>query len=737
MGRQAVDKALLHGATVLPDILTLPAAFNLRAYVLRRNRQLSTHESIDVIMSDHRSSFALSAVEHESVTIALQQVGRNRVVRDTLTALLGSDPALVELQVITARAGADYQYWHADTIPTGSAVRYQHSFVPMYTLLIQLQDTDADMGPTAVCPGSHRCFYTAACSGFGLDSVNASSLSHDGPAGFSVATDVETGVWKAGHGLLFTSALQHRGSRHVQGPDRVALILSFASPPDHDSGSSHNSRLPPLESVYAIRWDQLGYTLQDLRDPAMHMQFWNLRWTGLLPNEQRSNGWNSFRLDTFRTANDGQYRFGKVDLQKQVKTVQGLLGSLSVLFGVDVQDAATGYQPVEYHAMRLLRRIRTVSSTVAAFFIVVYVTFVAAMVKTSKVDTWIRLLVYVAIAFAFWEWYIGAVELTAWAQNIAVARIATVPDDISPYAPCLFNQTEYSYSITAPVAQDILVAASLSTNATKRLAAQAYFLDYHPGNRRWRLAASEWVPYFFRYKGLPSVFQQAVVDGVIDATRTPDWNRFLRRNEFGDWLEMDGHDIQEATVSLLWEIGLSRNQLSLVFPKTPCDGSPGSPLCRIRPPLFSLIDPRKTRDEKSNTVQNPSNSIARIVRLAATRSHRSKRCHATRNVSKEHFNVGQVVEYRPGYGASRKWVRAKVLKRLNEWYYDIEYLEVNSPVDGGVHREYLRSVQTSWPGQPIVVGRSIVSILSQRAAESVTDMRLISRGAYLGTSPCL
>ena len=103
MAQQAVDKALLHGATVLPDILTLPAAFNVRAYVLRRNRQLSTHESIDVIMSDHCSSFALSAVEHESVTTVLQQVGRNQAVRDTLTALLGSDPALVELQVILAR----------------------------------------------------------------------------------------------------------------------------------------------------------------------------------------------------------------------------------------------------------------------------------------------------------------------------------------------------------------------------------------------------------------------------------------------------------------------------------------------------------------------------------------------------------------------------------------------------------------------------------------------------------
>jgi hypothetical protein len=160
------------------------------------------------------------------------------------------------------------------------------------------------------------------------------------------------------------------------------------------------------------------------------------------------------------------------------------------------------------------------------------------------------------------------------------------------------------------------------------------------------------------------------------STRTPAWNRFLRRNEFGDWLEMDGQDIQDATVSLLWEIGLSRNQLSSVFPNTLCDGSPDLPLCRIRPPLFSLIDPRKTRDETSNTVQNPSNSITRTVRPVAARSHCSKRRHATRNVSKEHFNVGQVVEYRPGYGASRKWVRAKVLKRLNEWYYDIEYLEV-------------------------------------------------------------
>jgi hypothetical protein len=101
----------LHGATVLPDILTSDVASKLRHYILNnRNPNLRPAESLDVIMNEHRSSFALSAVEDESVVSALQQIGQSVALSTTLQALLGTDnPALVELQVLTATSGADQQ----------------------------------------------------------------------------------------------------------------------------------------------------------------------------------------------------------------------------------------------------------------------------------------------------------------------------------------------------------------------------------------------------------------------------------------------------------------------------------------------------------------------------------------------------------------------------------------------------------------------------------------------------
>jgi ectoine hydroxylase-related dioxygenase (phytanoyl-CoA dioxygenase family) len=738
LAEQAIEKALLHGATVLPDIIAPDVASNLRSYILRRNEKLTAAESIHVIMSEHRSSFALSALEDATVTAALQQIGHSETLRSTLSALTGTpNPALVELQVLTAQAGADHQYWHADTSPAGSAMRYQHSFHPLYTVLIPLQDTTPEMGPTAVCPGSHRCYYTRACSGFGPgfgDTVDTSTGSNTDAstnvstastatattstnttttAGFAV-TDPATGFayFQAGHALIYNSVLQHRGSAYTaaQGPDRVALILSFTSPPDNDNDNhNHNTngnRLPPLDTVYGIRWDHLGYTLDDFRDPATTMQFWKLQWTGLFMARQHGHGhgrlppaaWNSFRLDTFRTANDGQYRFRKEDLQDQVEAGTGVMGFLSVLFAVPVQDAAKGYQPVEYHAMRLLRRIRIVATVAVIVVASVYAVAVVSLVQTrsGKMATWVRMIAFIAAAVALGQWYSWQVEQTDWARAIVANRVADVKT--GSLNRLQMNQS-YIESIATPVAQDILVA-SVSTAAASRLGAQADVLDYHPGNRRWRRAAAQqacW--FFFRYQGLPAAFAHAVVDTVIDMAQTKDHFQFLRRNEFGDWFEMDSADIREATVELLFDLGLSpQKKLFSVFPATPCDHSPGSSLCQTKAHVLSLVDPRKIHKlfEKPGANETLVPRFARIDSLAAAQHYRSQ-LHppdgGSTAITAGEFIVGQVIECRPDYGASRKWVRATIVGKLNKFYYDVEYFELNQPIHKGVHREVLRTVK--------------------------------------------
>jgi hypothetical protein len=240
---------------------------------------------------------------------------------------------------------------------------------------------------------------------------------------------------------VYNSVLQHRGSActAAQGPDRVALILSFASPPD-DSNDNHNVnsskrndnshtsrlRLPPLDTVYGIRSDHLGCTLNDFKDPVKNMQFWKLRWTGFFETTQQ--GWNSFRLDTFRTDNIWTISLSQGGFAKSSGGWNRCQGFLSVLLGVKVQDAPPEYQPVEYHAMRLLWRIRAYTAVAAIMVAGVYAWAVIYFVKvqpqsrTVRMATWLRRIMYVAVAVASGQWYIWQVEQTDWARGITVNR---------------------------------------------------------------------------------------------------------------------------------------------------------------------------------------------------------------------------------------------------------------------------------------------------------------------------
>ena len=102
----ATEKAFLHGAVVFPHIMLSETALRLRKYIQRRNRELRESDHISVIVNENRISFTLSATEHPSVTKALKEIGSNGRFIDTLEALLGPDPSLMELQVITVAEGA-------------------------------------------------------------------------------------------------------------------------------------------------------------------------------------------------------------------------------------------------------------------------------------------------------------------------------------------------------------------------------------------------------------------------------------------------------------------------------------------------------------------------------------------------------------------------------------------------------------------------------------------------------
>ena len=83
----AIDTAMLHGAVVLPDLISSERLTELRTHVMKRLRYLEKSESVPVIAGDHRWSFALKATEDISVVNALQELGQNKFLQETIEGL--------------------------------------------------------------------------------------------------------------------------------------------------------------------------------------------------------------------------------------------------------------------------------------------------------------------------------------------------------------------------------------------------------------------------------------------------------------------------------------------------------------------------------------------------------------------------------------------------------------------------------------------------------------------------
>lgn len=282
-GAQIVRK---HGAGLLSNILTNRENMEqFRRYALEKNRRLGNQEGpvdvVGVIENANRWSFAFGVSEHPSIEGLLAEIGEHQVLKRTLEGLLGPNPSIIELSTITAEEGAKTQGWHFDTSEKGDSLKFANTFSDLYSLLIPVQTTTAEMGATAVCPGTHHCRHYSGCDEVGFQPV---------------ASD---GLWAAGDGLLFNSHVGHQGMAHVNGPPRVALVISFTSRPLVDN------KLLPLAAGYVIPWNTMGFNFNDLKDPATMLPPWStlrsLGLSGLLDfrNKHKNGqeaGWDFFRF---------------------------------------------------------------------------------------------------------------------------------------------------------------------------------------------------------------------------------------------------------------------------------------------------------------------------------------------------------------------------------------------------------------------------------------------------------
>lgn len=375
-----------HGAGIFSNILTNKADIEaFREFSLEKNRRLGNDEGpvdvVGVIENRHRWSFAFEVNEHPSIGRLLTEIGQHKVLKACLEGLLGPNPSIIELSTITAEHGAKSQGWHFDTSEKGDSLKYANTFSDLYSLLIPVQATTAEMGATAVCPGTHYCPQFTGCGEHGFQAVD------------------NNGVWAAGDGLLFNSHVGHQGTAHIKGPPRVAIVISFASRPFAEN------KLLPLAAGYIIPWSSMGFNFEDLeKAPTTMVPPWStLRSLGLSrlfdsTSNRQNTGWDYFCFCASHMAN--------FDDPPQVVLMPYI--KLLPLFLLGQAHRHPIYSPWQAFVVDTLQNIWVFSLVLYVAGLTVYLQVLAAFdneVETKKQflssrrSLWARLLVSQGLAF--------------------------------------------------------------------------------------------------------------------------------------------------------------------------------------------------------------------------------------------------------------------------------------------------------------------------------------------------
>jgi hypothetical protein len=143
---------MTHGAIVQQHILSRNTSTELRQYLEKRHdfyrstKKLPWNELFWDGGDGNRLSLGIGPEDHPVIARALTEVAQNNQLKATLEAILGPNPAVVEVSTLTTMHGATHQDIHTDSDYFGSSVLYARSFLHSYTMFIALQDTTAKMG---------------------------------------------------------------------------------------------------------------------------------------------------------------------------------------------------------------------------------------------------------------------------------------------------------------------------------------------------------------------------------------------------------------------------------------------------------------------------------------------------------------------------------------------------------------------------------------------------------------
>lgn len=474
-----------------------------------------------LISNQNRWSFLIGADEDPSIPPVLKEIATNESFQNTISLLMGEDPAMVEFTAITSAYGAGDQNWHSDNNFDGSQMHHARSFVPMYSLFVPLQDTTKEMGATSACPGTHLCGSDNNLSNM-CEQLNFQVADSRG----RLAKEGDERVWKTGDGYLMNLNTYHRGPAHIDpnGPERAMLILTISPRP---RGLEFDRRQISLGTSYSGRWDMWGHTMKDLAmiDKIKGFPWKQLRTLGIYKpmgthrNKSVLWGWDYLTVVCSRIANQ-QFGFRYDDLEAFLKSINKKGKIYEVLFGQLPSDVDELEDPFVWPAYFEETFARCLGYSKIAFGSISLFYFFVSLFQKKKMASISRGIKISTFIAALGYFFLYRISITPWGKDIRSgwAQESPFPD---------YEETPVFGETTLPIGSDVLFPMRIDSPF---LAGHNLIYNHQPGN----MVYNELVSKYPITKESPAFIVSTLIDSVM--TKVEEKNgRFLRQNEVGDW----------------------------------------------------------------------------------------------------------------------------------------------------------------------------------------------------------
>jgi hypothetical protein len=570
---QRKDTMMTHGAVVMKNILSHNTSATLRQYLeqrhdtfMKNDLKLPWNELFWDGGDGSRLSLGIGPEDDPIIAQALHEVGQNKELEKTLTAILGPNPAIVEVSTLNTMVGATHQGIHTDSDYFGSSVLYARTFLHSYTMFVALQHTTARMGATTLCPGTHWCAnedLADVCMEPDFDGRrNSFEASSNGNTG------LDSGALLQGDAMMFNQNVWHRGPQNKD-PERpftrAMFILTFVSQRPYDKG---DVRQQGWGTYYYMRHSMWGQAFNDLKTVlkgGMNLPMRMLKAYGLCttPSSSRKGHSPMPWLEHWarQMANNMDF-FTRNELEE----FKDMLATSNIFPKQLMGNSKT--KNWNKYLLEMMSNatfwMNTIYGAVLVIFLVIHMLGYAIYLMTKKnagsgktqpnlLGDFLRFVGGLMVGHAF---ILGVFAATGYYvfhhaplfRRITSGYIFRTPFPELPEGVGLTDRLEGRIT-TVPERMDVLVGSRFDADY---LASMNEMLDYHPGNREWKRM-------IHNAAGFPNldIASQVMVNEVTSNTKL--YNGVIRRFLLQDyatgyWTVMDkGEAIKETKRALMME----------------------------------------------------------------------------------------------------------------------------------------------------------------------------------------